>query len=103
MKITELTTRELHDLLERIREELNKRKLQEKAKLLNESTRIASKRGYSLKDLIGKTSRSAKGKKAVVKNQARKLVPAKYRDPQHPNLTWMRLRQKAALGDGTVG
>ena len=88
MNISKLSTKELQDLVVRIPDELNKRKLQEKTKLLDEITQIASKRGYTIKELIGKAPISAKGKKAGTKARARKLVPVKYRDPQHPNLTW---------------
>ena len=63
MDISKLSIKELQDFLARIPNELNKRKLQEKTKLLDEITQIASKRGYSIKELIGKAPRSAKGKK----------------------------------------
>jgi len=88
MDISKLSIKELQDFLARIPNELNKRKLQEKTKLLDEITQIASKRGYSIKELIGKAPRSAKGKKVGAKAHARKPVPVKYRDPQHRNLTW---------------
>lgn len=88
MDISKLKTKELNDLLARIPDELNKRELQEKAKLLDEFSQIASKCGYTLKELIGKVPRSSKGKKAGAGTRARKPVSAKYRDPQHPNLTW---------------
>lgn len=84
MDISKLTTKDLQVLLKRIPEEINKRKQQEKSKLLNEITEIASKRGYSLRELISKAPRSVKGKKA----QVRKPVAVKYRHPQQENLTW---------------
>lgn len=84
MDISKLTPKELQGLLKRIPEEINKRKQQEKSKLLDEITQIASKGGYSLKELVGKASRSVKSKK----RRARKPVAVKYRHPQHANLTW---------------
>lgn len=84
MDISKLTTKELQDLLKRIPEEINKRQQQEKSKLLDDITQIASKRGYSIRELIGKAPRSVKGTKA----RARKPVAVKYRHPQQANLTW---------------
>ena len=84
MDISRLTAKELQDLLKRIPEEINKRRQQEKSKLLDDITQIASKGGYSLKELIGKAPRPVKGTKA----RARKPVAVKYRHPQQPNLTW---------------
>lgn len=89
MNISKLSTKQLRDLLARIADELNKRVAQDKTKLLNEITQIASKRGYSLKELIGKAASPVKGKRAGArKTRARRPVPVKYRDPQRPNLTW---------------
>lgn len=84
MDISKLTAKELQALLKRIPKEINKRKQQEKSKLLDEIAQIASKRGYSLRDLVGKAPRSVKGKKA----RTRKPVAVKYRHPEQANLTW---------------
>ena len=84
MDISKLTTKELEALLKRVPKEINKRKQEEKAKLMDDITQIASKRGYSLRDLIGKAPRSVKGKKA----RKRKPVAVKYRHPEQANLTW---------------
>ena len=84
MDISKLTTKELQALLKLIPKEINKRKQQEKSKLLVDITQIASKRGYSLRDLIGKAPRSVKGRKA----RTRKPVAVKYRHPEQANLTW---------------
>lgn len=84
MDISKLTTKELQALLKRIPKEIKERKQQEKSKLLDDITQIASKRGYSLRDLIGKAPRVAKGKKA----RKRKPVAVKYRHPEQADLTW---------------
>jgi len=86
MEIAKLTTKELEALLKRIPKEINKRKQQEKSKLVDDITQIASERGYSLKDLIGvgRTPHRVKGKKAG----KRKPVAVKYRHPEQTDLTW---------------
>ena len=84
MDISKLTTKELQALLKRIPKEINKRKQREKSKLLDEIAQIASKRGYSLRDLVGKSPRSVRSKKT----RARKPVAVKYRHPEQGNLTW---------------
>lgn len=84
MDIAKLTTKELQALLKRIPKEINKRKRQEKARLLDDITQIASKGGYSLRDLIGKAPRSVRGRQA----RRRKPVAVKYRHPEEANLTW---------------
>jgi len=84
MDISKLTTKELQALLKRIPKEINRRKQQEKSKLLDDLSRIASKSGYSLKDLIGKAQRPVKGKKV----RKRKPVALKFRHPEQANLTW---------------
>lgn len=84
MNISELTTQELAALLKRIPKEIQKRKQREKSKLVDDITQIVSKHGYSLKDLIGNTPRSVKGKKT----SKRKPVAVKYRHPEQTSLTW---------------
>ena len=84
MDISKLTTKELQALLKRIPKQINKRKQREKSKLLDEITQLASKRGYSLRDLVGKAPRPAKNKKT----RARKPVAVKYRHPEQSNLAW---------------
>lgn len=90
MDISKLSTEELQNLLVRIPDELDKRRLREKTKLLEEITKIASTRGYALKELIGKDARPAERNKAGAKTKVRKrkTAPVKYRDPKHPNLSW---------------
>lgn len=77
MDIAKLTTKELQALLKRIPKEINKRKRQEKAKLVDDTAQIASKHGNTLRELTGKAPCPVKGKKA------RKRIPvaAKYRHP----------------------
>ena len=84
MDISKLTTNELQALLKRIPKEINRRRQQEKSKLVEDITQIASKRGFSLRDLIGKAPRSVKAKKA----RKRKPVAVKYRHPKQADLTW---------------
>lgn len=84
MDISRLATKELQALLKRIPKEINRRKQQEKSKLLDDIRQIASKRGYSLRALIGKAPSTVKVKKA----RARKPVAVKYRHPEQANLTW---------------
>ena len=84
MDISKLATKELEALLKRIPKEIDRRKQQEKSKLVDQITQIASERGYSLKDLIGKAPPSVKSKKA----RRRKPVAVKYRHPEQANLTW---------------
>ena len=85
MDISKLTTKELQALLKRIQKEINKRDQQEKSKLLDDIKQIASKHGYSLRDLIGNGPRSVqKGRKTG----ARKPVRVKYRHPEQASLTW---------------
>ena len=84
MDLSKLSTKELEGLLKRLPKEIDKRKQQEKSKLVDHITQIASERGYSLKDLIGKASPSVKSKKA----RRRKRVAVKYRHPEQADLTW---------------
>ena len=84
MDISKLTTKELQALLKRIPKEIDKRKQQEKSKLVEQLTQIASEGGSSLKDLIGTPMRPVKGKKAL----KRKPVAVKYRHPEQADLTW---------------
>lgn len=84
MDISKLTTKELQSLMKRIPKEINKRKQREKSRLLDEIAHIASKRGYSLKDLVGKAPRTVKSKKT----RARKPVAVKFRHPEQANLAW---------------
>ena len=84
MDISRLATKELRALQKRVAKEISKREQWEKSKLLDEIAQIASKRGYSLRDLIGQAPRSAKGKKG----RRRKPVAVKYRHPERDKLTW---------------
>ncbi len=81
--ISKLTTKELQALLKRIPKEIDRRKQQEKSKLMEDIAQLASKHGYSLRNLIGKAPRSAKRKKA----RKRKPVAVRYRHPEQVKLT----------------
>ena len=84
MDIAKLTTKELQALLTQIPGEIDKRKRREKSALVNEIAQIASKRGYSLKELIGKASRPVK----TGKGRKRRPLAVKYRHPKQTDLTW---------------
>ncbi len=84
MDLSKLATEELQALLKQIPKEIDKRKQREKSKLVDEIAQMASKRGYSLQDLVGKAPRSAKAKKAG----RRKPAAVKYRHPEQADLTW---------------
>lgn len=84
MDIAKLTTKELQALLTQIPEEIDKRKRREKSALVNEIAQIASKRGYSLKELIGKAPRPVK----TGKGRKRRPLAVKYRHPKQADLTW---------------
>ena len=84
MDLSKLATEELRALLKRIPEEINRRARLEKSELLDDIAQMASQRGYSLKELIGKAPPSVRSKKA----RTRKPVAVKYRHPEHPELTW---------------
>jgi DNA-binding protein H-NS len=84
MEISKLATKDLQVLLKRISREIDKRSQREKSKLVDEIAQMASKRGYSLKELIGKAPRPARAKKAL----RRRPAAVKYRHPEQANLTW---------------
>ena len=89
MDLSKLSSKELQVLLKRIPAEIRKRAQQEKSKLMKEIAHLATKRGYSLKELLGKTSSPIKRTPAKTKKaRTRKPVAVKYRHPQDANLTW---------------
>ena len=84
MELSKLATEELQALLKQIPKEIDKRRQREKSKLVDEIAQMASKRGYSLKDLVGKAPCSGKAKKVV----RRKPAAVKFRHPEQADLTW---------------
>lgn len=89
MNLSKLSTKELEALLKRIPAEIDKRAKQEKSQLLKEFAQIATKRGYSLKELVGKTAPPVKRTPTKSKKAGtRKPVAVKYRHPQDAKLTW---------------
>lgn len=78
MDLSNLSIPELQRLLDQIPREIERRKKEEKNKLLKELEAKAAERGFSLSDLIGETP--AKKERAP--------VAAKYRHPSNPELTW---------------
>jgi DNA-binding protein H-NS len=82
--ISKLTIKELQSLLERVEEEIAKRKQREKSQLVESIAEIASEHGYSLRELIGPAARPVKGKRG----RKRKPFAVKYRHPKQANLTW---------------
>ncbi|MCX7144330.1 MAG: H-NS histone family protein [Proteobacteria bacterium] len=89
MDLSKFSSKELQSLLRRIAVEIKGRAKHEKSKLLKEIAHLATNRGYSLKELFGKTARPFKSSPAKSKKvSTRKPVSVKYRHPQDPNLTW---------------
>lgn len=84
MDISKLSASELEELAARIPEEIQKRKLEEKEKVLQEVAALAAARGYKLDDLVGEKATAPTAKK----KGSRKPARIKYRHPQQPDLTW---------------
>jgi len=83
MDIKKLSLDELNNLLSLIPDEIARRKTTEKQKLIEELAGLASARGFTLDELIGKRVKQAGEKKAT-----RKPAPIKYRHPQQQELAW---------------
>lgn len=77
MDISNLSVAELKHLLVQIPKEIERRKKDEKVKVLKELESIAAERGFALDELVGE-----RGKKE------RAPVAAKYRHPSSPDLAW---------------
>lgn len=82
MDLAKYSISELNDLQERIKLELEKRKVTEKQLILKEIKTLVETRGFSLEELMGGAEpKQAKGAK-------RRTVAIKYRHPENPALTW---------------
>ena len=78
MDISEISTAELKDLLEKIPSELKRRERSERVNLLRDLEKIAAERGYSLADIVGSTDSMPK----------KSTVSAKFKHPDNPSITW---------------
>lgn len=81
MDLSKLSIAELKTLQARIPEAIEKKKSEEKQKIVEETKAFLAAKGYSLDDLLGKA-------KAARKGAPRGPVAVKYRHPQNNSLTW---------------
>lgn len=94
MDISHLTVAQLKELQAKIPAEIHKRETEDKQKVLDQISALATSHGFSLDELMGKKH---SGKKHT---NAGKKVAAKYRHPTNPELTWTgRGRQPAWIGE----
>jgi DNA-binding protein H-NS len=80
MDISTLSIAQLKELQAKIPAEIIKRQTEDKQKVLDQMTALATSHGFSLEELLGK--------KGAVKKTGGKKVAAKYRHPSQPDLTW---------------
>ena len=80
MDISTLSIAQLKELQAKIPAEIIKRQTEDKQKVLDQMTALATSHGFSLDELLGK--------KGAVKKVGGKKVAAKYRHPSQPDLTW---------------
>ena len=90
MDISHLTVAQLKELQAKIPAEIQKRQTEDKQKVLDQISALASSHGFSLDDLLGKKAGGKKG------GNAGKKVAAKYRHPAQPELTWTGRGRKPA-------
>ena len=80
MDISTLSIAQLKELQAKIPAEIIKRQTEDKQKVLDQMTALATSHGFTLEELLGK--------KGAVKKAGGKKVAAKYRHPSQPDLTW---------------
>ncbi len=80
MDFTNYSLADLKEMLKELPAEIQRRELEARADTLAELERIAKERGYKLADLVA--SQKAESTKA------KKIVPAKYRNPDNHDQTW---------------
>ncbi|MCK9283708.1 MAG: H-NS histone family protein [Rhodocyclaceae bacterium] len=98
MDLSKISIAELQSMLEKIPAEIEKRKAEEKQKVLDQIAALASSHGFSLDELISRKASAGK------KSGTRKPVAVKYRHPQNPDLTWTgRGRKPAWVNDWLNG
>lgn len=91
INLPSFNTAELKELLQRIPEELERRKKEELESLRQEVRALAKERGYNIEDLLPKSPKEA---------VAKRTVAPKYRSPDDHNLVWTgRGRQPAWVRD----
>lgn len=76
MELTKLNLTELIELKAQVENEIKLREHEEKSKAKKQIVELARAHGLSIEDVLGKTG------------GVRKPVEAKYRHPQHPEMTW---------------
>ena len=91
MDISNLSIPQLEELAKRIPGEIQKRKLAEREKALQEVVALAAARGFGLEELMGTKAAASSGKKGT-----RKPAKIKYRHPQQTELTWTGRGRKPA-------
>lgn len=82
MDLSNLSIAELKNLQARIPEYIDKKKAEEKQKVIEETKAFLAAKGYSLDDVIGKSKGSTR------KGAPRGPVAVKYRHPQNSHLAW---------------
>lgn len=80
MDISHLSIAQLKELQAKIPAEITKRQTEDRQKVLEQMTALATSHGFSLEELLGKKGGAKKG--------SGKKVAAKYRHPSQPELTW---------------
>ncbi|BEV73797.1 MULTISPECIES: H-NS family nucleoid-associated regulatory protein [unclassified Paludibacterium] len=76
MELNKLSYAELLDLKSKLDVEIKSREQEEKAKAKKQIMDLAKAHGLTIEEVLGKSG------------GVRKPVEAKYRHPQHPELTW---------------
>lgn len=84
MDISNLSASELEELATRLPGEIQKRKVAEKEKVLQEVIALAASHGFKLEELVGEKASAPAARKKGVRKPAR----IKYRHPQQTELTW---------------
>lgn len=94
MDITNMTLTELQQMVTSLHEEIDKRKAQERERVIEELSALARARGFTLADLLatitpgGATGNSAEARKYPILPPRRPPAPIKYRHPFQKDLTW---------------
>ncbi len=80
MDFTNYSLADLKEMLKELPAEIQRRELEARADTLAELERIAKERGYKLADLVASQKTEP--------TKAKKIVPAKYRNPDNHDETW---------------
>lgn len=85
MDITQISESELGNLMSMLTEEMERRRESGRQRVIEELAALAKAHGYTLDTLFGEKQKPAKLKPGPAKGR---VVPVKYRHPDHPDLTW---------------